>query len=388
MKRPILLVISLFMAISAVAQGYYQSHYQSTTEPQTLLPNLPLDYSRKEIILPTVNGYTPYKADLHIHSTYSDGVMKYTGRGRVYEAWRDGLDVIAVTDHMRVKVYKDKVGVPTPENDKAKRGERPAQAVKDAVSMGGDYGILVIPGVEITGSPKTLGHFNALFTINNLEIFDYDPMQAIRNARKQGALIMQNHPGWRQSTLEMTQFVKDAYAEKLVDGIELMNGRSFYPRALQTAKDNNLFIASTTDIHSTTAETYRENNHLRNMTIIFAKELSSESIREGLEKHRTLAYSFGVLGGEESLLRDFFHASIETKKLAVVVNKSKKKTQRVMLTNKTSLPYTLRFGKGNHVTLPAMSSIIVNTKPGKPVQCTVLNMWYGMNQHPEVKLKY
>ncbi len=388
MKRPVLLVISLFMAISAVAQGYYQSHYQSTTEPQTLLPNLPLDYSRKEIILPTVNGYTPYKADLHIHSTYSDGVMKYTGRGRVYEAWRDGLDVIAVTDHMRVKVYKDKVGVPAPENDKAKRGERPAQAVKDAVSMGGDYGILVIPGVEITGSPKTLGHFNALFTTNNLEIFDYDPMQAIRNARKQGALIMQNHPGWRQSTLEMTQFVKDAYAEKLVDGIELMNGRSFYPRALQTAKDNNLFIASTTDIHSTTAETYRENNHLRNMTIIFAKELSSESIREGLEKHRTLAYSFGVLGGEESLLRDFFHASIETKKLAVVVNKSKKKTQRVMLTNKTSLPYTLRFGKGNHVTLPAMSSIIVNTKPGKPVQCTVLNMWYGMNQHPEVKLKY
>lgn len=388
MKRPVLLVISLFMAISAVAQGYYQSHYQSTTEPQTLLPNLPLDYSRKEIILPTVNGYTPYKADLHIHSTYSDGVMKYTGRGRVYEAWRDGLDVIAVTDHMSVKVYKDKVGVPTPENDKEKRGKRPAQAVKDAVSMGGDYGILVIPGVEITGSPKTLGHFNALFTTNNLEIFDYDPMQAIRNARKQGALIMQNHPGWRQSTLEMTQFVKDAYAEKLVDGIELMNGRSFYPRALQTAKDNNLFIASTTDIHSTTAETYRENNHLRNMTIIFAKELSSESIREGLEKHRTLAYSFGVLGGEESLLRDFFHASIETKKLAVVVNKSKKKTQRVMLTNKTSLPYTLRFGKGNHVTLPAMSSIIVNTKPGKPVQCTVLNMWYGMNQHPEVKLKY
>ena len=104
MKRPVLLVISLFMAISAVAQGYYQSHYQSTTEPQTLLPNLPLDYSRKEIILPTVNGYTPYKADLHIHSTYSDGVMKYTGRGRVYEAWRDGLDVIAVTDHMSVKV--------------------------------------------------------------------------------------------------------------------------------------------------------------------------------------------------------------------------------------------------------------------------------------------
>lgn len=388
MKRSILLAISLFMALSAVAQGFYQSHYQSATEPQTLLPNRPLDQSRKEIILPTVNGYIPYKADLHMHSTYSDGVMKYTGRGRIHEAWRDGLDVIAVTDHMSVKVYEDKAGVPTPEKDKVKRGKRPAQAVKDAVSLAGNYGILAIPGVEITGNAKTLGHFNALFTTNNLEIFDYDPMQAIRNARKQGALIMQNHPGWRQSTLEQTQFVNDVYAEKLVDGIELMNGYYFYPRALQTAKENKLFIASTTDIHGTTAETYRENQHLRNMTIIFAKELTSESIREGLEKHRTLAYSFGVLGGEESLLRDFFQASIETRKIAVVLNKSKKKTQRVMLTNKTSLPYTLRFGKGNPVTLPALSSIIVSTKPGKPVQCTVLNMWYGMNQHPVMKLKY
>ena len=388
MKKSILLAISLFMAVSAVAQGYYQSHYQSATEPQTLLPNLPLDGSRKEVILPAVNGYNAYKADLHMHSTYSDGVMKYTGRGRVHEAWRDGLDIIAVTDHMSVKVYEDKAGVPTPETDKAKRGARPAQAVKDAVKLGDSYGILVIPGVEITGNPKTLGHFNALFTTNNKEIFDYDPMQAIRNARKQGAMIMQNHPGWRQSTLEQNQFVKDVYAEKLVDGIELTNGHFFYPRALDTAKENKLFLAATTDIHGTTAETYRENHHLRNMTIIFAKELSSEAIRDGLEKRRTLAYSFGVLGGEESLLRDFFQASIETRKLAVTLTKTKKKAQRVMLTNKTSIPFTLRFGKGNHVTLPAMSSIITTVKPGKPVQCTVLNMWYGVNQHPVVKLKY
>ena len=388
MKKPILLAISLLMAISVVAQNYYQSHYQSATEPQTLLPNIPLDRSRKEIILPTVNGYTPYKADLHMHSIYSDGVMKYTGRGRILEAWRDGLDVIAVTDHMGVKVYKDKAGVTTPEKEKVKRGTRPAQAVKDAVTLANDYGILVIPGVEITGNAKTLGHFNALFTTNNKEIFDYDPMQAIRNARNQGALIMQNHPGWRQSTLEVNQFVKSVYAEKLVDGIELMNGYYFYPRALQTAKDNKLFIASTTDIHGTTAEVYQANQQLRNMTIVFAKELSSEAIREGLEKRRTLAYSFGVLGGEESLLCDFFKASIEIRKLAVVVNKSKKKVQRVMLTNKTSLPYTLRFGKGNPVTLPAMSSIITTTKPGKPVQCTVLNMWHGMDEHPVITLKY
>ena len=127
---------------------------------------------------------------------------------------------------------------------------------------------------------------------------------------------------------------------------------------------------------------------MRNMTLIFAKELTSEAIREGLESRRTLAYSFGVLSGEEDLLRDFFKASVETRKLAVSVSKSKKKSQRVMLTNKSSIPYTLRFGKGNPVVLPPLSSIIVSTKVGKPLQFTVTNLWYGVDQHPVIKLKY
>lgn len=387
MKRPILFAISLLMAFSAVAQGY-QTHFQSATEPQTLLPNIPRASARHEIILPNVNGYTPYKADLHMHSTYSDGVMKYAGKGRVYEAWRDGLDVIAITDHMGIKVYQDKAGQTTPDDVKAKKGSRPAQAVADAVKLAGDYGILAIPGVELTGSPQTLGHFNALFTTDDKIIFDYDPMQSIRNARKQGALIMHNHPGWRQTTLEANQFVKDVYAEKLVDGIEIMNGAFFYPRAIETAKENKYFFAATTDIHGTTGETYREAGHLRNMTIIFAKELTPEAIRNGLESRRTLAYSFGVLAGEEKLLRDFFEASVETRKLAISLTKSKKKVQRVMITNKSSIPYTLQFGKGNPVILPALSSIITTVKPGKPVQCKVTNLWYGMEQHPEFKLKY
>lgn len=387
MKRPILFAISLLMAFSAVAQGY-QTHFQSATEPQTLLPNIPRSSARQEIILPNVNGYTPYKADLHIHSTYSDGVMKYTGKGRVYEAWRDGLDVIAVTDHMGIKNYTDKQGVETPESAKKKKGARPTQAVNDAVKTAEGYGILVIPGVEITGSPQTLGHFNALFTTDNNIIYDYNPIQNIRNARAQGAMIMHNHPGWRQSTLEMNEFVKSVYAEKLVDGVEIMNGAFFYPRAIETAKENKIFFAATTDIHGTTGETYREVGHMRNMTIIYAKDLTSEAIREGLESRRTLAYSFGVLAGEEKLLRDFFEASIETRKLAVVVGKNKKKSQRVSLINKSSIPYILQFGKGNPVILPALSSIIVSVKPGKPVQCKVNNLWYGNELHPEFKLKY
>ena len=382
MKRTIVLLSALFAVLTAGAQEY-STRYQSATEPQTLLPVGYTRQSRQEIILPEVNGYTPYKADLHIHSTLTDGIVSI--KGRMEEAWCDGLDVFAATEHLSIRPVADTEGQPTPESAKKKRSASSVKAVKSTTKIADDYGILVIPGVELTGDAKTQGHFNALFTTDNEVLYDYDAMQTIRNARQQGALIMHNHPGWRHPTLDMTKFEEAVYAEKLVDGIELMNGPYFYPRAFNTAKEHNLFIASTTDIHPTTAQIYKQHDQLRNMTLIFAKELTLESIREALEAHRTLAYSFGTLGGDEKLLKEFFVASVATKPLS---ENKEKKSQRVMLTNKSSLPYTLRVGKGNPVVLSPLSSVIVSVKAGKPVSCTVLNMYCGEDQHPSVKLEY
>ena len=371
----------MLVALSALAQEY-TTRYQSVTEPQTLLPTGYVRLSRREIFLPTVNGYNPYKADLHMHSTLTDGVVNI--KGRMEEVWSDGLDIIAATEHMSIRPVADKESQATPESAKLKRSKAATKAVESATKIAEDFGLLVIPGVELTGDAKTHGHFNALFTTDNSVLYDYDAMQAIRNARQQGALIMHNHPGWRHSTLEMTDFEKATYAEGLIDGIELMNGAYFYPGAFETAKRHNLFMTSNTDIHATTAAQYRENGHLRNMTIIFAKESTLESIREALEAHRTLCYSFGTIGGEERLLKEFFEASITVKKLSV---DKKKKSQRVMITNTTSLPYTLRIGKGNPVVLRPLSSTIVTAKVGKPLQCTVLNMFYGANEHPVLSIK-
>lgn len=381
MKRFFFLAVALTMALSSVAQEY-SDRYQSKTEPQTLLPVGYMRQSRKEVLLPEVNGYTPYRVDLHMHSTYSDGVVNI--KGRVNEAWCDGLDAIAMTEHLSIRPVPE-AGQPTPEKVAAKRGSNASKSVADAIKHAEAHGLLVIPGIELTGNAKTQGHFNALFTTDNKAIYDYDPMQCIRNARKQGALIMHNHPGWRHSTLDMTQFEKDTYAEKLIDGVEIMNGAYFYPRAFDTAKKHNLFITSNTDIHPLSSQVYRENGHLRNMTIIFAKESTLEGLREGLEAHRTLAYAFGTIGGEEKLLKDFFEAAIKTKKLT---EDKKKKLIKVMLTNTTSLPYTISVGGGNPIVIRPLSSVIVSAKPGKPVSCKVHNMWYGMDLHPTVKLKY
>ena len=108
------------------------------------------------------------------------------------------------------------------------------------------------------------------------------------------------------------------------------------------------------------------------------------SVREALEAHRTLCYSFGTLGGDEKLLKEFFEASVTTKRLSV--NK-KSKNQRVMLTNCSSLPYTLRIGNDNPIILRPLSSTIVTVKAGKPISCTVLSMWCGADEHPVVKLQ-
>lgn len=44
-----------------------------------------------------------YKADLHTHTMFSDG--RVTPEWRVDEAWMDGLDVVAITDHIENRPY-------------------------------------------------------------------------------------------------------------------------------------------------------------------------------------------------------------------------------------------------------------------------------------------
>ena len=104
MKRALLLISALLVALTSVAQEY-TTRYQSVTEPQTLLPTGYVRLSRQEVILPTVGGYTPYKADLHIHSTLTDGMVNI--KGRMEEAWSDGLDVIAATEHLSIRIVPD-----------------------------------------------------------------------------------------------------------------------------------------------------------------------------------------------------------------------------------------------------------------------------------------
>ena len=372
MKKTILTTMLLLASATVSAQ-----YYPDARNVDMVHIRQPRTQCRTEIRMPEVDGYKAIKADLHSHTVYSDGRM--TMEGRMLEAWCDGLDVIAVTEHVEyrryeknaVRYYKGYCGTD------AKASGYDIVHAKDAgpevinvdfnvpVSVAKDLakplGLVVIPGLEVTRTPETIGHFNALFTKDNNTIHAADPAQSIRNAKAQGALIMHNHPGWLRPSLEMTDFEKKVYGEGLIDGVEVMNGAEFYPKAIDRAIKHNLFVTACTDIHFTTADTYGRFGAHRNMTIIFAKDNSLESLREALEAKRTLAYSYGVLAGREELLKKFVTACLDMEFIA----NDYKNRPLYKLTNNSSVEFCYRVNGSNLRSLPANSSVTVRLDKGK-----------------------
>lgn len=396
MKKMSMLVAFALSVTTAGAQSYYQD----SKNPEMLRHADRHEPCRREVVLPQVNGYNVYKADLHTHSIFSDGSVMPSYR--VEEAWLDGLDIMAVTEHIEyrpreaeyveyLKKYVDEKydkgvncriiskgltedGIMVDLNHCVKLSQREAEK----------YGILIIPGAEITRSGTNVGHFNALFTTDNNLIYDPDPVQAVRNAKAQGALVQHNHPGWTRKDINMTPTEEIVYGEGLVDGVEVMNVGEFYPGIIDRVQERGLFISANTDVHSTTAVGYTLYGSLRPMTLVFAKENTLEAVREALEADRTLALGFNTLCGEEQLLKDFFAAGVKVR-----VIRQTGKTVELAVTNTTSIPYTIRKGEANQQKLDAFSTIRLSvSKKAKTLDLTVLNMFCGKETHPTVKLQF
>jgi hypothetical protein len=393
MKKAILILSSAFFCLSAAAQSYYQDaknsemlHHAERHEP-----------CRREIILPQVNGYNVYKADLHTHTVFSDGQV--LPKFRVAETWMDGIDIMAVTEHVEyrpneevfvdyLQKYADKnyekavnsrVGTDGPDKNGIMVDLN--YCVRLSQKVAAAYGLLIIPGTEITRNGTNVGHFNALFTTDNNLIYDKDPVQAIRNAKAQGALVMHNHPGWRKESLGFTEAEKTAYTEGLIDGVEVMNGAEFYPGIVDRCRERGLFIAACSDIHGTTHNDYGYSGYLRPMTLILAKDNSLESLKEALAADRTIALGFNTVCGTEELLESFVKASVTATKVP--------DSNNIMLTNNTSVPFLVQQGDANPFYLDPFSTVRVSGKNCKDnVKLKVLNAFVSENEHLEVKISF
>lgn len=253
---------------------------------------------RTELQFPDVPGYMTLKCDFHMHTVFSDGRVWPTVR--VEEAWRGGLDAIAITDHIEYQPHRADV------NTNYNRASEIAQAVAEPL------GIIVIRGAEITrGEPP--GHLNALFLKN------IDPLRtprvedAIKAAVDQGAFVFWNHPGWQQPARKSVWYAQQGefYDKGWLKGIEVVNGNTYDPIAHQWCVDKRLTLVGNSDVHNPIGMDYdaSEDNH-RPMTLVFANERSEAGIKAALLARRTVIYSGRQLLGEETFLRPLFTGAV------------------------------------------------------------------------------
>ncbi len=165
--------------------------------------------------------------DFHIHTTYSDGVV---GLRRAVDLFgQAGFDVIAITDHvvngdnpLGKLAHRFRYSV-TPDNfyKYMDHVQEEAQRAWDK------YGMLVIPGVEISKNHMTADQSAHILL---LDIKDFIPAcwsyeEIFLTAREQGALIIACHPHYMSDMSRDTLFLWNNRAKyaRHIDAWEIAN---------------------------------------------------------------------------------------------------------------------------------------------------------------------
>lgn len=255
---------------------------------------------RRPLRLPDIPGYRTLQCDFHTHTVFSDGEVWPDVRSE--EAWREGLDAVAITDHIEYQPHR--ADLPTSHE----------RSWEIAAPRGEKLGLIVIRGSEITRKMPP-GHLNAIFlrSVSPLDVPDW--RQALRAAVEQGAFVFWNHPGW---TGHQPDGVARWYPEHteileagLMQGIEVVNERAYYPEAHRWSLEKKLAPLANSDIHAPVNLDYHvhEGDH-RPVTLVFARERTPEAIREALFARRTAAWSGNLLVGSEEHVRPLVAAAV------------------------------------------------------------------------------
>jgi 3',5'-nucleoside bisphosphate phosphatase len=328
--------------------------------------------ARTPFQIPEIPGYLPLKFDFHLHTVFSDGLVWPTVR--VEEAWRDGLDGIAITDHIEYQPFK--ADVTTNHN----------RSFEIARRAGDDLDIIVLKGSEITRDMPP-GHLNGIFLKDSDALAVPNWRDALEAAKQQDAFVFWNHPGWTHQSPDGTSKWYPEHTELLekgiLKGIEIVNGRDYYPDAHQLAIDHKLTLFANSDLHNPAYLDYTPGGEFRPVTIVFAKARTAESVKEALLARRTAVYSRGRLMGAEELLRPVFQRSIKVLNPKVRFQGTARKM--VQIHNTSAISYQLELSGSSddvnapkQITLAAGKTVLltISAKPGKQLAKTKLNLEY------------
>ena len=337
----------------------------------------PATRTRNTIGIPDIPGYLTLKCDFHMHTVFSDGNVWPTVR--VNETWRQGLDAIAITDHIEYQPHKD--DVPT------KHG-RSHELAEGAAKV---HNLMLIRSAEITRDTPP-GHFNALF-LNDVKPLDTPEfLDAIKQANQQGAFVFWNHHGWKgEEKGQWLDVHQTMYDEKRFQGMEIANGDEYYPSAHKWCLEKNLTMMGNTDIHDPDLRKDSSSQDHRTMTLVFVKEPTPAGIKEALLAGRTIVWFNDQLIGREELLRPFFDACIQVCK----PNVRSKTSMSVEVRNNCQADICLEptgQPQPRSVVLPAKSTVLLKvpvTADNKPVtlKYTAKNFLIGPDKSLLVTLK-
>jgi hypothetical protein len=350
----------------------------------------PVMRARTPVNIPDVPGYVTLKCDFHIHTIFSDGHVWPTVRAE--EAWREGLDAIAITDHIEYQPHKADVNTNHNRSYEIARG------------TGKDLDVLVVKGSEITHKMPP-GHLNAIFLTNSVSLATNDWRAELRIAHEQGAFIFWNHPGW-DSQLKSNNVVwwpEHTWLREqgFLQGIEVVNGREYYPEAHRWAMEKKLTMMSNSDVHAPANLDYemRDADH-RPLTLVFATERTQAAIKEALFARRTVVYSGDKLIGDEQFLKPIFERSIRFNHTDVSLNGKEKIL--LQISNASDIAYDLeRVGESGDIitpktlTVPAGKTILfeIKSRDGKAMkesafepEYRVKNLLVGADDPLRVKL--
>jgi hypothetical protein len=288
---------------------------------------------RQALPLPHLPGFTTLKGDFHLHTVFSDGQVWPTVHVR--EAWRDGLDAIALTDHVEYRPHAADVSADL---------RRPYAVARELAE---ELGLILIQGVEITrpepGSasswPVGSAHFNALFVQDPSALATPALLDALRAARAQGAFVFWNHPGFmRRLTPRWHAHVDEAWRAGLFSGMELVNGEDFYPEAWPWIEERRLTILANSDYHLPTPP--RGAGPPRPITLVFARSRDVEGVREALSARRTAAWLGRDVWGAQEHLRGLWQGAVTA--TAEGLNTRAGERVLVRLQNTSAIPFHVR----------------------------------------------
>jgi predicted metal-dependent phosphoesterase TrpH len=347
--------------------------------------------TQRKIEFPDLPDYQTLISDLHQHTVFSDGSV--WPDVRVKEALFDGVDVIALTEHLEYQPHQKDL----PHKDRNRSYELAKEYAKN-------HDLIVIHGAEITRDLPP-GHSNALFIQDANQLVHDDYMDAFREAKKQGAFIFWNHPNWvgqnTQGITKLSPIHEALIKEGLLHGVEVTNENTFADQALTIANEHELTILGTSDIHELIDWLFDiPGGGHRPVTLVFAKERSELGVKEALFEGRTVAWYQNSLIGQEKYLIPLIESSlvVDTAYYQMYGNKETQ-IANVVIFNHSDATYLLNnesdfsfYHATDVIQLNPQTSTTLSVKTIKSLSSfelnfEVLNAIYAKKMHPKIRLE-